>query len=54
MLGVIENRKPITGEFVTIVRESLRRAVTGQLTPKEQASKIREKEVSELYNIEWQ
>lgn len=54
MLGVIENRKPITGEFVTIVRESLKRAINGQLTEKEQKCKTREEEVSKLYNIVWQ
>lgn len=53
MLGVIENRKPITGEFVTIIRESLKRAFTGNLNQKEQECRAREKEVEKLYNVVW-
>lgn len=54
MLGVREDSKPVTGEFVKIVRDSLRRAFTGQLTPKECECKKREEEVSKLYNIVWE
>lgn len=54
MLGVKEYRKPVTGEFVKIVRESLQRAFTGQLTSKERECKKREEEVSKLYNIVWE
>lgn len=53
MLGVIENRKPVTGEFVTVVRESLKRAFTGQLNQKELECREREKKVEQLYNVVW-
>lgn len=53
MLGVIENRRPITGEFVSIVRESLKRAFTGNLNQKEQECREREKAIEQQYNVVW-
>lgn len=53
MLGVIENRKPITGEFVDIVRESLKRAITGKLNKKELECQERDVEIGKQYNVVW-
>lgn len=53
MLGVKEIRRPVTGEFVNVVRDSLRRALTGDLTQKERECAAREKEIEKQYNIVW-
>ncbi len=53
MLGVREYRKPISGEFARIIRESLRRSMTGELTQQEKECRRREEEASKLYAAEW-
>lgn len=53
MLGVIENRQPVTGEFINIVRDSLKRAFTGNLNKKEQQCRLREIEAEHQYNVIW-
>lgn len=53
MLGVVQKHKPITGKFVDIVRDALRRAISGNLNTKERECEQREKEVSQLYKVVW-
>lgn len=53
MLGVLENRRPVTGAFIDIVRNSLQRAFTGNLNSKEQKCRAREKEIEQQYDVVW-
>ena len=53
MLGVREYRKPITGEFVQIIRESLRRTFSGEQTEQEKEWRKREEEASKMYEAVW-
>lgn len=53
MLGVIENRRPVTGEFVETIRQALKRACSGELNEKERECQAREKEIEKLYNVVW-
>lgn len=53
MLGIREHRKPVTGEFIKIIRDSLRRSFSGELTQQEKDWRIREKEASSLYEAVW-
>lgn len=53
MLGVIENRRSVTGEFVETVRQALKRAYSGELNEKERECQAREKEIEKLYSVVW-
>ena len=53
MLGVREYRKPISGEFAQIIRESLRRTFSGELTEQEKEWRKREEEASKMYETVW-
>lgn len=53
MLGVREYRKPISGEFAQIIRESLRRTFSGELTEQEKEWRKRQEEASKMYEAVW-
>ena len=53
MLGINSPREPITPEFSKEIRESLRRAITGQPNEKEKAAQKRLKESEKYWTMEW-
>jgi hypothetical protein len=53
MLGINSPREPISPEFSKEIRESLRRAITGQPNEKEKAARKRLKESEKYWAMEW-
>jgi hypothetical protein len=53
MLGINSPREPISPEFSKEIRESLRRAITGQPNEKEKAARKRLKESEKYWTMEW-
>ena len=54
MLGVNSPREPITPEFSKIIRATLWRATTGNLTPEEKDAIRRGREVRKRWKIVWE